>query len=429
MKRATAKATSASGARNRAGLRWAIGAMIAAAQAARVGLQGERPGRGAQPLGLGARRPRRGFAGLLVGVRDRARGGDEAAGAAGRERRRRASRRRRPGRRRRAAGTACAASARACGEVLGRGGAGDGADVGESGGARLGRARRRARERSHSGSPPPSARSIRSAAPGFEVRTSTNTPAPARAALDQRLERVAPRSGLAVSASTPRPGTAERRRRAAGQRLRVGGRRHRDVAALAVGEHEQAGGARVRDRLERQRAGEAEALEARELRLGRHAGGPGGVDQRASGRAPRATSAGRPSPRRRAARRAHPPRRSRRARSRAGQRLASVRSPASDVRSSASGHRRRDRGRSPGRSGTARRDARRAGRRSATAAGRRDVAGARRHDGAGYLTAFLRPDPAVKRGTGWRRSSSSRRCAGCGPRGRRAGRRGTCRTR
>ena len=54
-----------------------------------------------------------------------------------------------------------------------------------------------------------------------------------------------------------------------------------DVAALAVGEHEQAGSARVRaDGLEREPAGEAEALEARELRLGGHAGRPGGVDQR-----------------------------------------------------------------------------------------------------------------------------------------------------
>ena len=55
------------------------------------------------------------------------------------------------------------------------------------------------------------------------------------------------------------------------------------VAALAVGEHEQAGRARVRaGRLEREPAGGAEALEAGELRLDRDAGRAGGVDQRAA---------------------------------------------------------------------------------------------------------------------------------------------------
>ena len=61
---------------------------------------------------------------------------------------------------------------------------------------------------------------------------------------------------------------AARRRRGAEQRLGVGGGGDVDVAALAVGEDEQAGGAGVRDgRRQRLPAGRAEALEAGELRL------------------------------------------------------------------------------------------------------------------------------------------------------------------
>ena len=87
---------------------------------------------------------------------------------------------------------------------------------------------------------------------------------------------------MAVSASTPRPGTGPNGDGVLPvERLRVDGGGDRHVAALAVGEHEQARGARVRaDGLERERAGEAEPLEARELGLGGDAGGPGGVDQR-----------------------------------------------------------------------------------------------------------------------------------------------------
>ena len=92
-------------------------------------------------------------------------------------------------------------------------------------------------------------RSSTSAAPGLEVRTSMNTPAPAaRAIVDQRLERVAAEQrvgGEARRRASPGDG-AERRRRAADQRLGVGGGGDGDVAALAVGEHEQAGGAGVR---------------------------------------------------------------------------------------------------------------------------------------------------------------------------------------
>ena len=96
-----------------------------------------------------------------------------------------------------------------------------------------------------------------------------------------------PSSGLAVKASAPSPATgAPGRRRLADQRLGVGRGGDRHVAALAVGDHQQArlagGGA---DLGERRPAGRAEALEAGELRLDRDAGRAGLLDQRAgSGR-------------------------------------------------------------------------------------------------------------------------------------------------
>ena len=98
-----------------------------------------------------------------------------------------------------------------------------------------------------------------SAAPGLDVRTSTNTPAPARACGgDQRLQRVASeqRVGGERVGLQARDGP-ERGRRAADQRLRVGGRGDRDVAALAVGEHEQAVRARVQRTRARARASRA----------------------------------------------------------------------------------------------------------------------------------------------------------------------------
>ena len=91
-----------------------------------------------------------------------------------------------------------------------------------------------------------------------------------------------PISGLTVAASAPQPGDLPPRRLdGAEQRLAVGGGAHRDVAALAVGDHQQprlAGGGD--DRLERPPARPAEALEAGELRLGGDAGGAGRRDQR-----------------------------------------------------------------------------------------------------------------------------------------------------
>ena len=98
----------------------------------------------------------------------------------------------------------------------------------------------------------------------------------------ERLERVAAQQrvgGQRVGAEARR-----RRRTATASRRTTPGRRRRrcrHVAALAVGEHEQAGArAHARRRLEREPAGEAEPLEAGELRLDRDAGGAGGVDQR-----------------------------------------------------------------------------------------------------------------------------------------------------
>ena len=89
---------------------------------------------------------------------------------------------------------------------------------------------------------------------------------------------------MAVKASAPRPGDrAPGGRRLADQRLRVGGGGDRDVAALAVGDHQQpglAGG--VAGLFQRRPAGGAEALEAGELRLYRDAGRAGPLDQRAA---------------------------------------------------------------------------------------------------------------------------------------------------
>ena len=115
------------------------------------------------------------------------------------------------------------------------------------------------------------------------MRTSTKTPASAaRAASANGVSASTPSSGFAVKASAPQAGrVAERRRRRADERLRVGGRGDVDVAALGVGDDEQPGRARVVDgRLQRGPAVRAEALEARELRLDGHAGRAGGVDER-----------------------------------------------------------------------------------------------------------------------------------------------------
>lgn len=98
---------------------------------------------------------------------------------------------------------------------------------------------------------------------------------------DQRLQRVATEQrvggeGVGSEAGNRSPG----RRGLADQRLRVGAGGDRDVAALAVGDDQQAGFAGgIAGRFQSGPAGSAEALEAGELRLDRDAGGTRPVDQ------------------------------------------------------------------------------------------------------------------------------------------------------
>ena len=202
-----------------------------------------------------------------------------------RERRRRAPRRARPGRRSRGAGRSRAASARGgAPRCSGPGRAGDGPDERQPAVAAVDRGPAR----------PPAARAARgaggspsswsSAAPAFEVRTSTKQPAPAAAAAPIRgSSESRPSSGFAVKASAPRPGhVAERARRAAHERLRdrrlaVTGTSPRLPSANTSRPWSRA---IATDLLERLPAGRAEPLEARELRLDRDTRGPGGDDRR-----------------------------------------------------------------------------------------------------------------------------------------------------
>ena len=130
----------------------------------------------------------------VIGAGDAARRRDQERrpGAPARAREPRSSGRP-PGRRSRGSGRSSPASARAAAEVLGRGRPDHRAHAAEP--ALAGEARRRSAtssaRRSCSGRPSSSA-SWSSAAPGFEVRTSRKTPAPAAGGrVDQRLERVA----------------------------------------------------------------------------------------------------------------------------------------------------------------------------------------------------------------------------------------------
>ena len=133
-------------------------------------------------------------------------------------------------------------------EVLGRGGADHRADVGEPARPPPSSSTSRAR-RSHSGRRRPAARSCDVGGAGVGGADEHEHPGPGGArGLDQRLERVAAEQrvdGQRVGARGRR--RAEGRRRRADQRLRVGGGGDGDVAALAVGDDEQAGGAGVRD--------------------------------------------------------------------------------------------------------------------------------------------------------------------------------------
>ena len=165
----------------------------------------------------------------------------------------------RPGRRPPGAGRSRAASARASARAVGRGRANDRADVGEAAladpvGARA--RRRSARAASLTVPPAASSRSCTSAAPGFEVADQHEQPGAglARSVHERRSSESAPSRGLAVIASAPRPGTGPK----AGSASHRGtpARRPRadvDIAALAVGDHEQTRVAGQRDDLLRAR--------------------------------------------------------------------------------------------------------------------------------------------------------------------------------
>ncbi len=194
------------------------------------------PDRGAQTLGGGGR--------VGVGGDRRARRG-RGPRRARRRRRRRAARAGRPGRRRRESGRSSAASARAggrCARARWRRPRRPSRSGPRVAGEPLGEAVDSAASRSCSGRSG-AGRSWTSAAPGLLVRTSAKTPAPAAAAAStQRLERVDAEQRVGGEGVGAEAGNrAPRSRRLADQRLPVGGGGDRDVAALAVGDHQQAG--------------------------------------------------------------------------------------------------------------------------------------------------------------------------------------------
>ena len=119
--------------------------------------------------------------------------------------------------------------------------------------------------RSHTREPSASSSSWMSAPPGFDVRTSTNIrPPDGLAGVGERLQRV--RSQVRVDGQR----IGQRRRRAPRREIRrgVGLGRRADVAALAVGDHQEPALARVLGHaLGGRQAVMAGLLEERELRL------------------------------------------------------------------------------------------------------------------------------------------------------------------
>ncbi len=109
-------------------------------------------------------------------------------------------------------------------------------------------------------------------------------PAAGAGLLEQRLQRVAPEQRVGGQQVGAEPGQrAERALASPEERLAVRPRRDVDVAALGVGDHEQAAVACLTDRVgERRPAGRAETLEAGDLELDRDALAGGGVEQQAA---------------------------------------------------------------------------------------------------------------------------------------------------
>ena len=227
MNRASAKATSASGARKRAGLRPAIGTDDTRRFGRNRRRQASAHAGFAQALRLGPRGVRRGGAGGLVRVRDRARRADQAGGAAGRERRREVG-----------DGPALRADARQeerrvrhqlahAGEVLRHGRAGHGADLGRAptrGPAC--RHRRRARRSAPTADRRPRARRRRSRRRrGWRCARGRTAPAPrAAGGLDERRQRVAAEQRVQRDGVGAEPG-ARRRTACRSRRTRPARRR------------------------------------------------------------------------------------------------------------------------------------------------------------------------------------------------------------
>ena len=221
----------------------------------------------------------------------------------------------------------------------------------------------------------------------------------------QRLERIPPEQRVGCERVDSEAGDADRTASGVGRsapartRAAVTGTSPRLPSASTS----RPGGAGARDHgLERQRAGEAEPLEARELGLGGDARRGGGVDQgqrvgehRGGGLERGRRSSGAPSS-------GAVNDGARALGARARQRLRQRELAPPTVRARLFGQRRAGSGSIPrticdSRASTA--AARRSPKVAGPGADDESTAPDTDHDGAGYLTAFLRPDPAVKRGT------------------------------